>query len=145
LHPERGVNEFEPTLREVLDAGHAARFRASGDSMYPTIRSGDYLHIVPCDASQLRDGDIILASTERGLTAHRIVRIRGAEGTLRITMRGDNALRSDRPVTAEAVLGRVDSVENGVNARQTLHESATIMRFAAVLVRRLRSTFQQSL
>ena len=52
------MSEFEPTLREVLAAGHAARFRASGDSMYPAIRSGDYLYIVPCDASKLRAGDI---------------------------------------------------------------------------------------
>ncbi|MEA2329271.1 MAG: ATP-binding cassette, subfamily bacterial [Thermoanaerobaculia bacterium] len=137
------MNEFEPTLREVLAAGNTARFRASGDSMYPAIRSGDYLHIVPCDASKLRAGDIILASTERGLTAHRIVRIRDAEGRLRITMRGDNALRSDRPVAPEDVLGRVESVENGTTARQTPPESATIMRFATVLVRRLRSTFHQ--
>lgn len=135
------MNEFEPTLREVLSAGHAARFRASGDSMYPAIRSGDYLHIVPCDASKLRIGDIILARTERGLTAHRIVRIRVAEGSLQFTMRGDNALRCDRLVAAEAVLGVVESVENGGNARQTPPESATIIRFAAVLVRRLRSTF----
>ena len=136
------MSEFEPTLREVLAAGHTARFRASGDSMYPAIRSGDYLHIVPCDTSKLRLGDIILATTERGLTAHRIVRIRGAEGGLRITMRGDNALRTDRPVMSADVLGRVESVENGLTARQTAPESATIMRFAAVLVRRLRSAFQ---
>jgi hypothetical protein len=143
LHPECGVNEFEPTLREVLGAGHPARFRASGDSMYPAIRSGDYLHIAPCNASELRIGDIILAMTQRGLTAHRIARIRGAEGSLSITMRGDNALRCDRAVTPADVLGRVESIENGVTTRQTPPESATIMRFAAVLVRRLRSTLQQ--
>lgn len=137
------MSEFEPALRELLAAGHAARFRASGDSMYPAIRSGDYLHIVPCDASKLRLGEVILAMTERGLTAHRIVRIRDAEGSLSITMRGDNALRCDRPVAPEDVLGRVASVENGETARQTAPESATIMRFAAVLVRRLRSAFQQ--
>lgn len=137
------MSEFEPTLREVLAAGHTARFRASGDSMYPAIRSGDYLHIVPCDASKLRLGDVILATTERGLTAHRIVRIRDAEDGVRITMRGDNALRSDRPVAPADILGRIESVENGLTARQTPPESATIMRFAAVLVRRLRSAFQQ--
>jgi len=137
------VNEFEPTLRELLAAGHTARFRASGDSMYPAIRGGDNLHVVPCDASKLRAGDIILANTDRGLTAHRIVRIRDAEGALWITMRGDNALRCDRAVTYEDVLGRVESIENGTTTRQMAPESATIVRFAAVLVRRLRSTFQQ--
>jgi signal peptidase I len=137
------VSEFEPTLREVLAAGHTARFRASGDSMYPAIRSGDYLEIAPCHASQLRLGDIILAMTKRGLTAHRIVRIRDGEGGVRITMRGDNALRSDASVGPEDVLGRVERVENGTNARRTAPESATIIRFAAVLVRRLLSAFQQ--
>jgi signal peptidase I len=134
MRPERGVSEFEPTLRDVLAAGHTARFRASGDSMYPAIRSGDYLEIAPCDVSQLRLGDIILATTERGLTAHRIVRIREAEGRTRITMRGDNALRSDPSVVSEDVVGRVENVRT---------ESATIMRLAGVLVRRLRSAFQQ--
>jgi signal peptidase I len=132
--PERGVSEFEPTLREVLAAGHTARFRASGDSMYPAIRSGDYLEIAPCHVSQLRIGDVILATTERGLTAHRVVRIRDAGGRTRITMRGDNALRSDPSVGPKDVLGRVENVRT---------ESATMMRFAAVLVRRLRSAFQQ--
>ena len=134
MRPERGVSEFEPTLRDVLAAGHTARFRASGDSMYPAIRSGDYLEIAPCHVSQLRLGDVILATTERGLTAHRIVRIRDAEGGIRITMRGDNALRSDPPVGPEEILGRVES--GGT-------EPATIMRLAAVLVRRLRSAIQQ--
>ena len=134
MRPERGVSEFEPTLREVLAGGHTARFRASGDSMYPAIRSGDYLEIAPCHVSQLRIGDVILATTERGLTAHRVVRIRDAEGRTRITMRGDNALRSDPSVGPEDVLGRVENVRT---------ESATIMRLATVLVRRLRSAFQQ--
>jgi len=136
------VSEFEPTLREVLAAGHTARFRASGDSMYPAIRSGDYLEIAPCPVSQLRLGDVILAMTKRGLTAHRIVRIRDAEDAVRITMRGDNALRSDPPVAPEDVLGRVERVENGGTARQTEPESPAIIRFAAVLVRRLLSAFQ---
>jgi phage repressor protein C with HTH and peptisase S24 domain len=135
------VSEFEPTLRDVLAAGNTARFRASGDSMYPAIRSGDYLEIAPCDVLELRAGDVILAMTERGLTAHRIVRIRDRDDGIRITMRGDNALRSDASVGPEDVLGRVERVESGGNARRTAPESATIIRFAAVLVRRLLSAF----
>lgn len=137
------MSEFEPTLRALLAAGHTARFRASGDSMYPAIRSGDYLDIVPCDASKLRRGEIVLALTERGLTAHRIVRIHESEDGLKLTMRGDNALRCDAPVASSAILGRAEVVENGRSARQTASELATIMRFAVVLVRRLRSAFQQ--
>ncbi|HXH42061.1 MAG TPA: S24/S26 family peptidase [Thermoanaerobaculia bacterium] len=137
------MSEFEPTLRELLLSGHAARFHASGDSMYPSIRGGDHLHIVPCGTSELRRGDVVLAATERGLTAHRIVRIRERGGSLRITTRGDNSLRSDRPVEAADILGRVAQIERGTNVRQSIPKSATIIRIAAVLIRRLRVRFQQ--
>jgi signal peptidase I len=137
------MSEFEPTLRELLTAGHAARFRASGDSMYPSIRSGDYLHIVPCAMSELRRGDIVLASTERGLTAHRVVRIRERDGAAQIIMRGDNSLRSDRPVGAADILGRVARIDQATSTTPSRVKSATIIRFAAVLVRRLRARFQQ--
>ncbi len=137
------MSEFELTLRELLSAGHTARFLASGDSMYPAIRGGDYLHIVPCQASELRRGDVVLAAMDRGLTAHRIVRISERDGTLLIITRGDNSLRSDRPVGPADVLGRVARVDGSTNVRKTSPKSATIIRFAEVLVRRLRARFQQ--
>ncbi|HEX7679244.1 MAG TPA: signal peptidase I [Thermoanaerobaculia bacterium] len=137
------MSEFEPTLRALLSAGHTARFLASGDSMYPAIRSGDYLHIVPCEMTELRRGDVVLAATERGLTAHRIVRISERHGALRIITRGDNSLRSDPPVEAADVLGRVAQVDRSTSVRKTGPEPATVVRFAAVLVRRLRARLHQ--
>lgn len=137
------MSEFEPTLRALLSAGHTARFLASGDSMYPAIRSGDYLHIVPCGTAELRRGDVVLAATDRGLTAHRIVRISECDGAPQIITRGDNSLRSDLPVGAADVLGRVARVDGSANVRKSGRESAAIMRFVAVLVRRLRARFQQ--
>jgi signal peptidase I len=137
------MSEFEPTLRELLSAGHTARFLASGDSMYPAIRSGEYLHIVPCGIAELRRGDVVLAATDRGLTAHRIVRISERDGSLQITTRGDNSLRRDRPVGAADVLGRVARVDGSENIRKSGPKSATIIRFVAVLIRRLRARFQQ--
>jgi signal peptidase I len=137
------VSEFEPTLRELLSAGHTARFRAAGDSMYPSIRSGDSLDIVPCLPSELRCGDIVLTSTQRGLTAHRIVRISERDGAAQVITRGDNAIRSDGPVGASQILGRVVQTDQGTNVRNPVPKSATIIRIAAVLVRRLRARFQQ--
>lgn len=133
------MTEFEATLRELLANGHTARFRASGDSMYPAIRSGDYLHIVRCDASELRRGDVVLAAMERGLTAHRIVRISERDGALTITTRGDNALRSDPPIEARDILGRVAESDRAASAPRSIAEPATIVRLAAVVVRRLRA------
>ena len=136
-------NEFEPALRALLAAGHGVRFRASGDSMYPSIVSGDLIDIVPCEVSELRRGEVVLAVMERGLTAHRIVRLRERDGAIEITTRGDNALRVDGPIAASEILGRVVQVDRARNVRKSIAESATIIRFATVLVRRLRVRFQR--
>ena len=120
------MSQFEPTLRAVLAAGHGARFRVEGDSMYPVIRSGDYVKVIPCALSELRRGDVILAATGRGLTAHRVVRIseRG------IITRGDNSLRSDPAVDAASVIGRVAEVEQITGDCRKIDSSVKIITFA---------------
>jgi hypothetical protein len=135
------VNAFEATLREVLASGNRARFQASGDSMYPTIRSGDTVEIAPCDPASLGTGDVVLASTVRGLTLHRIVRISSAG----IVIRGDNALSSDAPVAPANILGRMvegKSIKNGWHLRL---RSVKIIRLAKAFNHRLRSWFHQRL
>jgi phage repressor protein C with HTH and peptisase S24 domain len=139
LHPERGVNQFEPTLRAVLAAGHGARFRVEGDSMHPAIRSGDYVRVVPCVVPELRRGDVILASTGRGLTAHRIVRV----SARRIITRGDNALRSDPAFDIAKVLGRVVEVEQITGDSRKIDGSVKIITLAGAFIRHLRKRFQQ--
>jgi signal peptidase I len=133
------VNQFEPTLRAVLAAGHGARFRVEGDSMHPVIRNGDYVQVVPCMPSKLRRGEVILAATGRGLTAHRIVRIseRG------IITRGDNSLRSDPPVDLASVIGRVAEVEEITGVSRKIDSSMKIITFAVAFIGHLRKRFQQ--
>jgi phage repressor protein C with HTH and peptisase S24 domain len=139
LHPERRVNQFEPTLRAVLATGHGARFRVEGDSMHPSIRHGDFVKVVPCSASELRRGNVILASTGRGLTAHRIVRISGRG----IITRGDNSLRSDPSVDMSKVLGRVVEVEQITGDSRKIDGSMKIITFTVAFIRHLRKRFQQ--
>jgi signal peptidase I len=131
--------EFETTLRHLLASGHAARFRAEGDSMYPAIRGGDFIQVVPCAVTELRRGQVILARTARGLTAHRIVRIteRG------IITRGDNCLRSDPPVEAASVIGKVVEVEQITRVSRTLDASVKIIALPGAFLRRLRKRFQR--
>ncbi len=136
------MNTFEVLLRDLLASGHRARFRATGDSMDPTIRSGEAVEIAPCDASALRRGDIVLASAARGLTLHRVVRIspRG------IVMRGDNALRADAPFGAEKVLGRAvncEEIRKNLRPFDELVSIIRIIRIAATFTRRLRSRFHR--
>jgi phage repressor protein C with HTH and peptisase S24 domain len=94
---------FEDTVVDLLGRGIGVRFRATGDSMHPTIRCGEHLHVEPVDAAALSRGDVVLARLARGFTAHRIVRIDGA----RIITRGDNCSEDDPEFKASDVLGRI--------------------------------------
>ncbi|HJW93539.1 MAG TPA: S24/S26 family peptidase [Thermoanaerobaculia bacterium] len=91
-------------IEEVLATGNAARFRARGDSMHPSIRSDELLEVERVDPSSVRRGDVVLARLSRGLTAHRVVRV-SRDG--RFITRGDNAPMDDEPFFAGAIIGRV--------------------------------------
>lgn len=101
------MSTFESTVVDLLRDGISVRFRASGDSMHPSLHCGDHVHVAPVAPAALLIGDVVLAKAPRGLTAHRIVRVTGEA----VTTRGDNALRSDAPLPPDAILGRVTSVE----------------------------------
>src|SRR5438105_262226 len=65
---------FETTVTDVLARGHVVRFRADGDSMYPSIQSGEYISVAPlASGATWSVGDVVLARAHRGLTAHRII------------------------------------------------------------------------
>jgi signal peptidase I len=98
---------FESTVTGLLSSGVGVRFVATGDSMYPTIRSGEHVHVAPADPASLRIGDVVLARAHRGLTAHRVVRLSPHS----VTTRGDNALGRDAALSHKNVLGRVTFVE----------------------------------
>ncbi|HKS22734.1 MAG TPA: S24 family peptidase [Thermoanaerobaculia bacterium] len=97
-------------IAEVLAKGHRARFTATGDSMHPFIRSGQRLVVEGVDPGALRRGDVVLARLERGLTAHRVVRIerRGGE-VISITTRGDNCALDDPPFPPDQLVGKINT------------------------------------
>lgn len=103
---------FESTVVDLLARGHAVRFLAHGDSMYPTIRSGEHVCVAPvAHGSPLTVGDVVLARAHRGLTAHRIVDLH-SNG---IVMRGDNSILSDSALQPQSVIGRVSHIERHGN------------------------------
>jgi len=108
-----------------------------GDSMYPAIRNGDFVEIAPCQVSDLRRGDIVLASIGRGLTLHRVVRI-APDG---IVMRGDNALTTDPPFGPSDLLGRAICEEITQDSRP-FDALVKIIRNAARFRRRLQYRFR---
>jgi signal peptidase I len=102
------VTDVHAVIDGVLRSGNAVSFTATGWSMYPAIRSGEQLVVDPVDANEIRRGEVVLAKLDRGLTAHRVVRIerRGGE-VVKIVTRGDNCAEADPPFAAAEFVGRV--------------------------------------
>jgi signal peptidase I len=119
---------FSLMLEETLDQGNSIRFRAPGDSMYPTICDGDLITVQPIKPSDVIVGDVILYRHKAGIVVHRVMRIikrsgkysrsapkgppdRSSSETLQFYFRGDAAIVLDNPVGADQILGKVVSIE----------------------------------
>jgi L-amino acid N-acyltransferase YncA len=82
----------------------------SGMSMFPAIRAGDRCRVVAVDPETVGVGDIILATRDQRLFAHRVVAIE-AGPPRRWIIKGDTMLWPDPPVTEDDLLGQVIGVE----------------------------------
>ena len=112
----RDTGSFIGVLLDGLARGFSVSFVAEGDSMWPTIRSGDRLTAVPVNPSEVRPGEIVLVlsgHTHPRLLAHRVVTIRQAGSEPTIEVRGDAKRGPDVPVTLDRVVARVVAVERG--------------------------------
>ena len=109
---KRDTAAFFDLSRELLEAGHAVRFRADGSSMRPAIHDGDALIVEPVDREAVKAGDILLFRHDQRLLAHRVINIRQANGTIvQFEVRGDAKAERECLVKAEDVLGRVTLTE----------------------------------
>ena len=104
----RDSQRFTQLAGEILHRGHSIRFPAEGFSMGRTIRDGETILVEPVQTGDIRRGDILLYRWERGVRAHRVLRIRRAESVF--VLRGD-AGGEEEPVRPEEILGRAVSVE----------------------------------
>jgi signal peptidase I len=66
---------FSALCTDFLNHGKTVRFRATGQSMYPTIMDGDMITVVPVTPVDVKKGDIVLYSSGRGIIAHRVAKI----------------------------------------------------------------------
>lgn len=84
---------------------------AQGNSMFPYIRRGNECSFIPCVASSLRKGDIVLFSTSNGqLIAHRYYETKFMNGRLYYLFKGDANLGFDEPVSHEQIIGKLASI-----------------------------------
>ncbi len=110
---DTSTDVFRQVLTAMLSMGVSVRFRADGDSMKPTILSGDTIVVAAVDGAAVERGDIVVYRCGRRLLVHRVVgRIRAGDGS-RLHLRGDGKCGVDAPVHRADVVARVVAVERG--------------------------------
>ena len=96
--------------------------------------------VSPVNTSAVKRGDILLYQRERGVIAHRVVRIRKAKASRRVfILRGDASVTSDEPVEAGQVLGRVVSVERDGREIDLTNRRAQLLSAARVRASQLKT------
>jgi hypothetical protein len=134
---------------DCLKTGRAVRFRASGRSMYPTIRANERVLVTPVSPAGLSLGDIVLTRSGEKITAHRLVRLdEGTAGAGRAQaacgwplyiLRGDACSRCDPPVPAHQILGKVVAVERRGRTVNPYGRRSELARRLYALASRLKS------
>lgn len=108
--------KFVKICTELLRQGYQFKFKAPGDSMYPTICDGDLITVEQKKPSDVCVGDIILYHHENGVVAHRVINIQAPQSSVPSTqhlflLRGDAAIKDDAPVGSAQILGKVVAIE----------------------------------
>jgi hypothetical protein len=129
------VAGFTRIVSETLASGVSVRFRADGDSMHPTIRTGDVITVAPVGVDEIALGDVLLCRHGAHVLAHRLVDVTGRGVDRRLHLRGDGKASCDTPVALPDLLGRLESVERRgrsialggalVTARRVVHAAAS--------------------
>jgi hypothetical protein len=106
--------ELDTVLPELaaahLHAGNPLKIRARGLSMWPFLRDGSDVELMPCTSHELDVGDVVLIKTGAGLLLHRIV---GREGG-GFRTKGDARRRDDGVIPRGRILGRLPRRRRGV-------------------------------
>lgn len=132
-------HHFVDISTELLHRGYSVCFRAPGNSMQPTISNGELITVKPVAPSDLEQRDIILYRYEKGVIAHRLVRIRRIKGDAHyFILRGDASGACDYPVEAQQILGKVVSVERGGCTIDLYSRRAKMLRIAHAWLFRLK-------
>ena len=100
-------------------------FQVRGESMLPYIRDGDLIINRPVDPLDVRVGDVItfehaLEHPMAPLITHRVIRIyvNERDGARIFIAQGDNTDVEDRPITGDAIVGRLAFVVPRIGALQ---------------------------
>ncbi len=114
--------------------GQAFTLRVTGWSMFPALRKGDVLRLLPPDA--LEAGDLVLFRLNRTLVCHRVLAVLSED---RVRTRGDDVAGDGELVPRADLVGKVaEIVRGGTSVDPRAPQAATISA-------RIRRSVQRSL
>ena len=97
-------------VRAFVEKGAAIQFRARGNSMFPFIKDGDVVTVLPYGDKTPEPGDVaafIDSDTEK-LIVHRILSFHSNN----FTAKGDNCLRTDAKQPQNNILGYISKINH---------------------------------
>lgn len=104
----------ETTIAVALEAWEQAGTQhwvpIEGQSMRPLLRAGDSV-LVAHRRDGIRPGDVVVFRHKGRLVAHRVLRIADGNGGRVLITKGDSVRRSDAPVPAQEIVGRVVAIQ----------------------------------
>lgn len=99
---------------ELLSSGLTVRIKVSGYSMYPALRPGDTVEIMPVEpGAEPEPGELVAIKRDTDFIVHRFLGYFEKEGKRWLFTRGDSVLHPDNPFTEDALAGRVITVIRG--------------------------------
>jgi hypothetical protein len=137
------ANEKQPPKPELhrlgsdlLAEGLAVRITATGYSMFPAIRQGDIIEIVPVGTGALPAvGEVVALKRENDFVVHRFLGTFERDGQHWLFTRGDSVLRADEPFPVEALAGRVVTISRGRRTwRNPLPRTNVLYRWNRLMV-----------
>jgi uncharacterized repeat protein (TIGR01451 family) len=126
---------FEELCDALLRRGNAVQFRVTGQSMSPNLRSGDDVVVAPASASELREGDVVLAKNADGLLVHRVDSF--DPGSRDIQLRSDTGREFDAP--AFRIFGKVAVRRCGAHEQNLTVFQTRFVHPCRIAVRRARA------
>ncbi len=108
--------DFSLLVQALIEKNAAVKFKVTGKSMYPNIRSGDVITLVPCAERTPEPGDVVglLDSKNRQIIVHRIIK----KNDGRFLVKGDNVIRSDGYYPRDKIIGVLTELERNREKKQ---------------------------
>lgn len=114
MNPNNSISpkdQLKDWLPELLNAGKSVWINSRGFSMYPILKPGDQLKVMPIGITEIRVGDIIAFQQKGILVAHRVQEIRLDKEGLTLTAKGDSVFEMDEEVSDENYLGKITALK----------------------------------